>query len=47
MIVTKSRIEEDLKSLGLEENDWVFMHSSLKSLGYVRGGTDTVIDTPL
>jgi len=44
MIVSKSRIEEDLKSLGLEENDWVFMHSSLKSLGYVRRGANTVID---
>ncbi len=43
-IVTKNRIKKDLQSLGLKEGDWVLMHSSLKSLGYVKGGANTVID---
>jgi len=44
MRVTKNRIKKDLRNLGLKEGDWVLMHSSLKSLGYVKGGADTVID---
>jgi aminoglycoside 3-N-acetyltransferase len=44
MTVTKDRIKKDLQRLGLKKEDWVFMHSSLKSLGYVKGGANTVID---
>ena len=34
----------DLKSLGLKNGDVVVVHSSLKSMGMVDGGADTVID---
>ncbi len=47
MRVTKNRIKKDLRNLGLKEGDWVLMHSSLKSLGYVKGGADTVIDAAM
>jgi aminoglycoside 3-N-acetyltransferase len=43
MTVTRSMIKKDLQKLGLGEGDWVLMHSSLKSLGYVKGGANTVI----
>ena len=42
--ISKSRIKEDLKKLGLTRGDTVFMHSSLKQIGYVVGGASTVID---
>ncbi len=38
---------QDLRSLGLQADDTILMHSSLSSLGYVEGGADTVIDTLL
>jgi len=44
MSVTKNRIKKDLQRLGLRKGAWVLMHSSLKSLGYVKGGPDTVIN---
>jgi len=42
--VTKERIASDLRNLGIAASDVVFFHSSLKSLGFVDGGSDTVID---
>lgn len=36
---------EDLKKLGIKENDTLLMHSSLSKLGHIEGGADTVIDT--
>lgn len=42
--ITKHRIKEDLRKLGLAKGDIVFLHSSLKSIGYVEGGAATVID---
>ena len=42
--ITKHRIIKDLKKLGLDQGDIVFLHSSLKSIGYVEGGAATVID---
>lgn len=41
------KMAEDLKKLGIKEDDTILMHSSLSSLGYVEGGADTVIDTLL
>ena len=35
---------KDLQNLGLKKGDSVVVHSSLKSMGYVEGGADTVID---
>jgi len=43
-VVTREKIVEDLKGLGIEVGDVVFLHSSLKSLGWVEGGADAVID---
>ncbi len=42
-IVTLSRIITDLKSLGVSPGDLVMLHSSVKSIGWVVGGPDTVL----
>ena len=42
--ITRERIVSDLRKLGLRAGDAVLMHSSLKSIGYVEGGPETVID---
>ena len=42
-VVTKEQIIEELKSIGLKENDVVMVHTSLKRMGYVCGGAQTVI----
>ena len=41
---TKDKIKKDLATLGLVPGDTLFFHSSLKSIGYVEGGPDAVID---
>ena len=40
----KEEIAEELKRLGLERNDVVMVHCSLKSMGYVCGGAQAVIE---
>jgi aminoglycoside 3-N-acetyltransferase len=40
--VDAATLAADLRALGLERGDVVFMHSSLKSLGYVEGGPPTL-----
>ncbi|MFC1713517.1 AAC(3) family N-acetyltransferase [Candidatus Poribacteria bacterium] len=42
--VDRARIVRDLKKIGIKEGDILLVHSSLKSIGYVKGGADTVID---
>jgi aminoglycoside 3-N-acetyltransferase len=42
-IITLSRIVRDLKSLGLQRRDTIMLHSSVKSIGWVVGGPDTVL----
>lgn len=42
-IVTRDQIASDLRSLGLLSGQVVMMHASVKSLGYVIGGPDTVL----
>ena len=42
--ITKDIIVKDLEKLGLQKGDAAFLHSSLKSIGYVAGGARTVID---
>ena len=37
------RISHELRALGILSDDVILVHSSLKSLGYVEGGTETVI----
>jgi len=40
-------IVDDLRALGLEEGDQVVVHSSLRAVGPVEGGADTVVDALL
>lgn len=41
--VTAEQIAHDLKAMGINEGDILFIHSSLKSLGFVEGGPKAVI----
>lgn len=41
---TKSQLKSCLQSMGLRPSDAVMVHSSMKSIGEVEGGADTVID---
>ncbi|MFC4929405.1 AAC(3) family N-acetyltransferase [Massilia sp. GCM10023247] len=41
--VTRAELARDLAGLGIERGDTVFVHSSLKSLGYVDGGAAAVV----
>ncbi|WP_165990034.1 aminoglycoside 3-N-acetyltransferase [Streptomyces sp. YIM 98790] len=42
--VTRSRLAGDLRALGLAEGDVVMFHTRMSALGYVPGGTRTVIE---
>ena len=42
--VTKADIMRTLTQLGIQPGDLVLFHSSLKSMGHVEGGAQTVID---
>lgn len=42
--ITKHDIIRDLKKIGIKSRDKIIVHSSLKSIGWVDGGADTVID---
>lgn len=42
--VTKSELVRDLRNLGLAAEDCAIVHTSLKNLGYVCGGAQTVIE---
>lgn len=42
-IVTKADLVRDLRKMGVIPGDLLFVHSSLKSLGFVEGGPETVI----
>lgn len=41
--VTRAALARDLARMGIAPGDTVFLHSSLKSLGYVEGGPSAVI----
>jgi aminoglycoside 3-N-acetyltransferase len=45
--VTLRQIVADLEHLGLRPGESVLVHSSLSSLGFVKGGADTVIEALL
>jgi len=45
--LNKDRIKADLEKLGLCEGCVVLVHSSLSSIGYVKGGADAVIEVLL
>lgn len=41
---TKGSLITDLRNMGLKSTDSVMIHSSMKSIGEVEGGADTVLD---
>lgn len=43
-VITKETIVNELKRIGLLKNDIVMVHTSLKSMGYVCGGAQTIIE---
>jgi len=45
--ITRQRLANDFRALGLSAGDAVMMHSSLSALGLVEGGAETVIDAIL
>ncbi len=45
--ITKDMLVDDLSALGLKAGDWVAVHSSLKSIGWVEGGPPSVIEALL
>lgn len=45
--VTRDRIRDDLAGLGLAAGDTVMFHTRLSAIGYVPGGSQTVIDALL
>ena len=42
---TKNNLKEQLSSMGLCGDETILIHSSMKSIGEVEGGADTVLDT--
>ena len=44
LVTTKEMIIKELKALGLEKGDAFMVHTSLKSMGYVCGGAQAVIE---
>ena len=43
-VITKDIIIKELTAIGLEKGDVVMVHTSLKSMGYVCGGAQAVIE---
>lgn len=43
MVVTKDQAEHDLRALGVGEGQVVMLHTSVKAVGWVVGGPDTVL----
>lgn len=41
---TKEDLKKDLKEMGFEGTESIMVHSSMKSIGEVEGGADTVVD---
>ena len=46
-VVIKEDIVKELKQIGLKRGDAVMVHTSLKSMGYICGGAQTVIEALL
>ena len=42
-LCTQDSLSKDLRSLGIQKGDTLMVHSSVKSLGWVAGGVETVI----
>ncbi len=41
---TKEQLKKDLRKMGIKPTDALMVHSSMKSIGPVEGGADTVVD---
>lgn len=46
-LITGKRLIRDLQSIGLEKGDMVYVHTSMKSIGWIEGGADTLIEALL
>lgn len=46
-VITKERLLQDLKSIGIETGDSVLVHSSLSKIGYVSEGPKAVVEALL
>jgi aminoglycoside 3-N-acetyltransferase len=44
---TREDLEQHFRDAGLQEDDALILHSSLKSIGFVEGGAKTVVDALL
>lgn len=42
--ITKQKLVDDLKKIGIQKNDSVIVHSSMSKIGFVEGGTKTIVD---
>ena len=43
MTYTKQTLQQDLAAMGLTGTETILIHSSMKSIGAVEGGADTVL----
>lgn len=43
-VILKEEIIQKLREVGLEKGDAVMVHTSLKRMGYVCGGVQTVVE---
>ena len=41
---TKEELKEQIAALGIQPTDTLLIHSSMKAVGEVEGGADTVLD---
>jgi aminoglycoside 3-N-acetyltransferase len=44
MEITKQQLVSDLRNLGIKQNDIVYVHSSLKQIGWIQGGPVTLVE---
>ena len=44
MTYTKQTLQQDLAAMGLNGTETILIHSSMKAIGVVEGGADTVLD---
>lgn len=43
-MITKQNLLDDIKNMGIKPSDTIVVHSSMKAIGDVEGGADTVLD---
>ena len=44
MIYTRKDLQNQLKGMSLRPTDSILIHSSMKAMGNIEGGADTVLD---